>query len=229
MKIMMVEGRYKGEMDYSKMDFSSLPDKLGLVTTVQFVEFVDEFKELLEKNGKTVFVNKMRQIYEGQLLGCDQGAALKNKEEVDAYIYLGTGRFHPLGVAITTEKDVHCYDPLHGIQNMIKKEEGIRLNKKRKAALTAFFSADHIGIVVSTKPGQNQYKRAMKLKERLPEKNVYLFVADTLDFTQLENFPFIQCWVNTACNRIMDDIEKFPKPLLDLSDIEKLNVLTVKI
>ena len=62
----------------------------------------------------------------------------------------------------------------------------------------------------------------------MKEKNCYIFAFDTLDFSQIENFPFVECWVNTACNRILDDYGKFPKPLIDLADLEEKKVLAVK-
>ena len=55
-----------------------------------------------------------------------------------------------------------------------------------------------------------------------------IFAFDTLDFNQIENFPFVQCWVNTACSRILDDYEKFPKPLVDISDINQPETIQVK-
>ncbi|MBI2655381.1 diphthamide synthesis protein, partial [Candidatus Woesearchaeota archaeon] len=100
MKIIMVEGRYKGEIDLSNLDANVLPKKIGLATTVQFLDYVDGIKQFLQSKGKEIFVDKMRQKYEGQLLGCDQGAAVKIKEEVDAFLYVGTGVFHPLGISL---------------------------------------------------------------------------------------------------------------------------------
>ena len=38
MKIMMVEGRYNGEIDLSNLDASALPERIGLATTVQFLD-----------------------------------------------------------------------------------------------------------------------------------------------------------------------------------------------
>lgn len=226
---MMVEGRYTGQITFKGIRADELPKKLGLVSTVQFLNQIGEVKSYLEQQGKIVLVDKIRQKYETQLLGCDQGAAMSRKGEVDAFFYFGTGRFHPLGVAIAAEMDVYCYDPIEGIQSIIKKEEGIRLNKKRKAAYTSFLHAQKLGVLISIKPGQNHFKRAMELKKQLSGKEVYIFVSDTIDFSQLENFPFIECWVNTACNRIMDDMEKFPKPLVDLADIEKAELITIKV
>lgn len=222
MKIMMVEGRYKGKIDLSQLDIKLLPKIIGLATTVQFLDYVDDIKNHLEANGITVFVDRMRQKYDGQLLGCDQGGAEKIKDKVDAFLYVGTGVFHPLGIAINIDKEVFCYDPLHAIMSKIDRKHVERYNAKRKGAYLKFLESNEIGFLVSLKPGQNNFRKAVEWKQKLKGKNCYIFVFDTLDFGQIENFPFIECWVNTACSRILDDYGKFPRPLVDLSDIEKM-------
>ena len=219
MKIMMIEGRYKGKINLSGLDVSILPKNIGLVTTVQFLDFVDEIKKYLEINGKGIFIDKIKQKYEGQLLGCDIGGAEKIKDEVDAFLYIGTGKFHPLGIALNVDKEVFCYEPINAILSKIHKSEVEMYNKKRRSAYMKFLETEEIGILVSLKPGQNNFRKAVELKKQLKDKNCYIFVFDTLDFNQIENFPFIQCWVNTACNRILDDYEKFRKPLVDMNSI----------
>ncbi|MBI3027232.1 diphthamide synthesis protein [Candidatus Woesearchaeota archaeon] len=227
MKIMMVEARYKGKINLSNLDLNILPKTIGLATTVQFLDYVDEIRQYLEKHGKDVFIDKERQKYEGQLLGCDVGGAEKIKDNVDAFLYIGTGIFHPLGIALSIEKEVFCYDPISAVTSKIDAKEVENYNKKRKGAYLKFLEAEEIGILVSLKPGQNSFRKAVELKKQLKGKNCYVFAFDTLDFSQLENFPFIQCWVNTACNRILDDYAKFQKPLVDLSDIEKMELVTI--
>ena len=137
-------------------------------------------------------------------------------------MYIGTGIFHPLGIALNANKDVFCYDPLHAIMSKIDMNQVERYNAKRKGAYLRFLEAKEIGFLVSLKPGQNNFKKAIEWKNKLKDKNCYIFAFDTLDFNQIENFPFIECWANTACNRILDDYDKFAKPLVDLSDIEKI-------
>ena len=63
MKIMMIESRYKGKIDLSRLDCKKLPKRIGLATTVQFLDYVDEINQFLSKNGIEVFVDKMRQKY----------------------------------------------------------------------------------------------------------------------------------------------------------------------
>lgn len=220
MKIMVVEGRYRGTISLSNLDVHALPKNIGLVTTVQFIDFVGEIKQYLEDNGKTVFIGKSKQRYGGQLLGCDVSGAGKIKNNVDALLYIGTGAFHPLGAAIGTGKEIFCYDPINAAMSKISRAEIEKHHNKRKGAYMKFLEATEIGILVSLKPGQNNLKKAMELKKQLKGKNCHIFAFDTLDIGQVENFPFIQCWVNTACARMLDDYSKFPKPLVDLSDIE---------
>ncbi len=229
MKIMMIEGRYKGSINLSNLDVEALPKNIGLVTTVQFLDHMDEIIHYLSSRGKNMFMDKIRQKYPSQLLGCDFGAAEKVKDEIDAFLYIGTGVFHPLGIALNIDKNVFCYDPISAVLTKIDKSQVERYNKKRKAAYAKFLESSEIGILVSLKPGQNNFKKAVELKKQLKGKNCCIFVFDTLDFSQLENFPFIQCWVNTACNRILDDYEKFTKPLIDFSDLEKMELLAINI
>lgn len=218
MKIMMVEGRYKGKINLSNLDASALPKNIGLATTVQFLGFIDEIKQYLKGKGISVYADKIGQKYDAQLLGCDIGSAEKVKDEVDAFLYIGTGIFHPLGISLNIEKPVFCYEPISAVLTKIDRKAVEKYSKKRKAAYLKFLEATEIGILVSLKPGQNNFRKAAELKKRLKGKNCYIFAFDTLDFSQIENFPFIQCWVNTACSRMLDDYEKFPKPLVGLSD-----------
>ena len=40
---------------------------------------------------------------------------------------------------------------------------------------------------------------------KLKDKKSYIFIADTINESEFENFPFIECWVNTACPRFADE------------------------
>ena len=59
------------------------------------------------------------------------------------------------------------------------------------------------------------------MKEHLEKqgKKAYIFIDDTLKLNDLENYPFINAWVNTACPRIgTDDIMATNKPLINLRE-----------
>ena len=73
--------------------------------------------------------------------------------------------------------------------------------------------------MVSVKPGQCSYKKALEIKKKLEEKGkkCFIFAFDTLSANEMENFPFIEFWVNTACPRIADDPDK--KNVIDMSEL----------
>ncbi len=204
MKVMFAESRYKGKILLKGIN--KLPNKIGLVTTIQFIDFVESMKKEIEKTGKEVLVSKGKQKYKGQVLGCESSAALTL--DVDAYFYVGTGKFHPINIAMQTQKEVFTFNPLSRQFGKVDKKEITKIQNRKNGAMMKFLTSDSIGILVTTKPGQCDFEGAMKLKKQLEkkEKKVYVFIDNTIDFNSLENFPFIQAWVNTACPRIVEDI-----------------------
>lgn len=221
---MLVEGRYRGNIDLDKAIIVRLPKKIALVTTVQFLDAIPKLKRLLEESGKIVYTDKQRQAYDTQLLGCDSTAGEKLQDKVDAYLYIGTGLFHPIWLAVNVSKDIYLYDPFTKRFELMDRNIAKRYKQKREANIKKFYAAENIGILISMKSGQINFEKGMRLKKDLEKqgKNIYIFVFETLDFNQPENFPFIDCWVNTACPRIFDDNEKFSRPLVNMDDISKL-------
>jgi len=207
MKTLFIESKFKGKISLNKIKIDDLPKKLGLITTVQFADYLNKIKSYLEEHNKKVFLEKGNQKYKGQILGCDVTAAEKINHKIDAFLYIGDGRFHPLGLAYKTNKDVFCFNPLNNFFSKINKQEINNYKKTLKIKKIRFLSAENIGILVSTKPGQNKIKKAVEIKNKLKKKHkkCYIFCFDTLNPDELENFPFIEFWLNTACPRIQED------------------------
>jgi len=225
MKIDFIEGRYIGKFDLSKINVDDMPEKIGLTTTVQFINHMNKVIDYLESKGKKVFIKKAKQNYPGQLLGCDVTASKILERKVDAFLYIGTGRFHPIGVALATQKEVYYFNPISDVFGTLTDQDLERYKKRKKGMLMKFLAADDIGVIISTKPGQEFLNLALDIQNKFPDKNFYLFISNTLDFYQMENFPFIECWLNTACSRIMDDYEKLSKPIVNLEDVYNKNVM----
>ena len=175
-----------------------LPKKVGIVTTSQHKHKLKEIKQILEKHS-------IKSVIGGQILGCNAGNAKKIKNKVDAFLYVGSGRFHPIEVQLETGKKVVMANPMVNEAKVLEKEEVEKLKKQQKGALIKFLSSKEVGIIVSSKPGQNKLKKALELKKKIKNKNCYIFMADTINYDELQNFPFIECWVNTACPRFADD------------------------
>ncbi|OVE74549.1 hypothetical protein BVX95_02150 [archaeon D22] len=196
-----------------------LPKNIILFTTVQHIGQLENIKrQLSDFNVKTEKVPHTK--YEGQILGC---SIKKIDDSADAFLYIGDGEFHPKALVLKNEKPVIAYNPYtQKIREYHEKDIG-DLKKKQKAGLVKFHVSDNIGVLVTLKPGQNRLKRAQKLKEKFPDKNFYILVADTIDFGSLEDFNYIDCFVNTACPRIgYDDTIKIGKPVINLEELDEL-------
>jgi 2-(3-amino-3-carboxypropyl)histidine synthase len=129
-------------------------------------------------------------------------------------LFLGTGRFHPIGLAFAVDRPVWSLDPL---QNRLERpiDRGA-LIRKRQLTVARTRNALHWGILVSTFAGQNRMPSALALQERARAKGreAEILVFDRLDPRDLEGRA-LDAYVNTACPRIaLDDSELYPKPLL---------------
>ena len=213
MKTLFLESKYNGKIDFNNIEINKLPSRIGLITTVQFVDYLDSIKKYLNNKNKKIIIGKGKQKYKGQILGCDTSSAENIKNKVDAFLYIGTGHFHPLIVGVKTGKDVFMFNPLNNEFKKLENNEIEDYKKRKKGALLKFLNANNFGILVSTKPGQyygiERLNHLIKnqLNKKYKDKKFYIFMAETVDYRQLENFPFIEAWVNTACPRIEEDIK----------------------
>lgn len=223
MKTFFIEARAKLKVELPEKYIKELPEKIGIATTAQHMLELPKIKALLEKHGKKVYLIKgAHSKHEGQMLGCGF-LKLENADDVDAFLYIGTGLFHPQAFLLASGKDVFVLDPVNKQFYKLDKTDMEKLNKKRKGALLKFYSSDKIGVLISLKPGQTTVqawlKEIMKIEQKFPEKEFYYIVFDTLDFNELENFDFVQCYINTACPRLIDDFEKFTRPMVNIVDV----------
>jgi 2-(3-amino-3-carboxypropyl)histidine synthase len=213
MKTMFIHARMEGDvLPVIKKALPKLPKKVGLLTTIQFLHKLDEVKDFLESNGIKADIG-------GQILGCDVSAA--EKLDVDAFLYIGSGEFHPKALLLKFDKKIIQANPLTNEVSELDKSFVEKTLKRKKGMLVKFLSSKEIGVLVSLKPGQENYSEAKKLEKRFPDKNFYFFAVETLNFNDLENFPFIECWVNTMCVRLgIDDAAKAGIKMINLGDIE---------
>ena len=221
MKFFYVEAFYKGKVELPKELVGRLPKKVALFGAIQYVKSLEGIKQQLEKAGKEVLLIQTRHTrHKGQLLGCNID---EFKDDFDASLYVGDGLFHPKALLMRNQRPVWIYDPKSKEYRQLEQRELEKLKGLHKGALTRFLASTHIGVLISTKPGQQYLKKALELKKLYPEKKFYFLVFNTLEWNELENFPFIQMYINTACARIgFDDTNKLTKPVLNLEDALKL-------
>lgn len=193
MNIIHIHAKSTADVKLSEAALNALPARLGVITTIQHLHKLDEVISQLKEAVKG-----------GQVLGCNAYSARQIADKVDAFLFVGSGEFHPIAVALETGKKVFKWNPFTKQLSVVKNEEIDRYKKRRSAVLAKFLSADKIGILISVKHGQNKIEKALDLAGK-KDKEYHLFAFDTLNPSDLENFPFIECWVNTACPRIADE------------------------
>src|SRR5213594_1004272 len=211
-------------MDFVDAAEPMLPARVGLVTTTQYRHWLPKIRERLEAKGHVVRIGDpdRRVAYAGQLLGCDYHTATVIQADVDGYLYIGTGDFHPLGVAVLLpDKPIIIADPERGGARDLK-EVRDRIVRQRHAAIARAHDAQTFGIIVSKKIGQDRMDMALGLKA-LAEKHgrqASLFLMDLVAPDLLQGYR-VDAWVNTACPRIaIEDILQYKQPMLTPQEFE---------
>ncbi len=232
MQVMFLDAPYAGSVELVDDVITYLNEKgyktIGLYASVQFVNNLEKIRETLEKNNITVVTSKADRTHvKGQLLGCDNyHNSLNLEEEIDCYLYVGDGKFHPLALVYGQKdvekgsvKEIIVNDPIQKKMSLMGFGEIIGILKKYKSSLIKFLSSDVVGVMHTIKPGQEQFRPSLALEEKYLHKKFYHFIDNVVSFDQLENFNFIDVWVNTACPRVgFDDQEKFVKGVINLND-----------
>lgn len=200
--------------------------KIGVTTTAQHIDVIDSVCKILTDNGfEPVVGNGDKRIeFPGQILGCNFTAATKIKDKVDMFLHIGSGNFHPLGMMISTGKDVIVCDPY--TKKVTFKElsdfKDIVLKQRYGAISQAKFSKK-FGIIVSYKKGQNRIDEAFRLKKLIEEKDrdAYIISVDYVNPVNLETFRDVDCFVSTACPRIaIDDYLSYKTPIVTPIELE---------
>jgi 2-(3-amino-3-carboxypropyl)histidine synthase len=195
-----------------------VPEKIiGLVTTVQHAHLVPAMEAFLSSKGYEVRVGEGsgRTPLRGQVLGCSFAAAKSAGAPV--ILFVGTGVFHPIGIALATKARVVALDPLTGIAQEVSADTLLR---RRFAVIEKARNAKTIGILLSTKSGQARKALAERLAALSPGAVIVTMREVSPD--ELLNLGF-DCYVNTACPRLAyDDQIRFPKPVLSPEEFEIL-------
>ncbi len=206
---------------------AKLPEKVAVFTTIQLMSSLESIvKQILDSGRKAIVFKTGHTRHKGQILGCNVQTWDEYADEpFDAFVYVGDGLFHPKALLWKNEdKIVYAFNPFTDKQFVLDKKEMEFIKKKHVASLSKFYASKKIGVIVTTKPGQMMLKRALELKDEYPEKEFYFFLDNTYNFGSLEDFPFIEVWINTACPRIsFDDSIKISKPIINMEEVKKKN------
>lgn len=193
-------------------------EKIGLATSIQFVDAIEKVKQFLESRGKKVITHTALQ-HAGQILGCHLEAATKIEPDIDCFLCVSAGKFYGLGLVLETDKPMLCLDlerkEIYDLKDLKKKiQKLIAWNKSQ------FEDARTVAILVSWKRGQTRLPFELKKKLEARGKEVYIFAMDEITPEKLMGLK-IDAAVNLACPRIgIDDLERYKIPILNLEQID---------
>jgi 2-(3-amino-3-carboxypropyl)histidine synthase len=222
-KVIYIEARMRADVKEAVEKAAGLLSarRVGVVTTVQHLHRMDEIVDVLEKRGVEAMVRPggKRTRRPGQVLGCNYEAA--RNMDVEEYLFVGTGQFHPLGVALATGKRTVAADPVTGNVSVI---DTVPMLKRRYGAIARAIDAEKIAVLVSKKPGQKRMDLARKVADlgREHGKKMVLVYLDRVEPEVLINLG-ADAAVCTACPRIaLDDLAKYTVPVLTPPEFEVL-------
>jgi len=222
----------KSDLDVSKVVEKAISlikgKKIGLISTAQHAHKLDEIKKFLETKNFEVFIGKgdsrIRQA--GQILGCNFSSASSIAKDVDLFLFIGSGNFHPLGLMLATKKKVIACDPY---TNEVKEKELDDLKdmilRQRYGAIARAKNARVFGILIGTKSGQQRTEMTYKIKEKLnsKEKKSYIFTLDNFTPSIIQSFLGIDCFISTACPRLaIDDYMQYKVPIITPIELDIL-------
>jgi 2-(3-amino-3-carboxypropyl)histidine synthase len=204
----------------SSIDLLDGYKRIGIVTTAQHLHLLKEVSVFLEKNGKEILMEEGAGTIKGQVLGCNF-SAIKNLD-ADAFLYVGSGNFHALGIKLFTDKPVIVADPYLGDAREIE-EFADKILRIRYARIAKAMDAKKFGIIVSSKKGQSRLELAKTIKSMLEDsgREGFILLLDDVSPNILLPFMDLDAFVMTACPRIaIDDSIMYKKPLLTPQELE---------
>lgn len=193
---------------------------IALATTTQHLHLLEEISAFLKENGKNVIVNKGKSTRLGQVLGCNF-SSIKNVD-AEAFLFVGSGNFHPLGIKLFTGSPVIIADPYMGEARLID-DFADRILRIRFARITKARNAKKWGILVSSKEGQYRMNLARNIKKSLVNQGMdaVIIMMENISPDNLLAYMDIEAFVVTACPRIaIDDSQMYKKPLITPQELE---------
>ncbi|MCX8204285.1 MAG: diphthamide biosynthesis enzyme Dph2 [Candidatus Nezhaarchaeota archaeon] len=198
--------------------------RIGLCTTLQYVQMLKEAANVLESIGFEVYVARPAKpnLKPGQVIGCDYTSGKHLQSNVDCLLFIGGGVMHPLGLGLSTGLPVIAADPiakkLLDVEPYVKKTASIKLRD-----ITTASEAKKFGVLIGLKPGQYRPRLIEKVVRELnrAKKEVLLIACREVTPSLEANFPDVESFVVTSCPLLaFFEREGFRRPLLTPKELQ---------
>lgn len=227
--VIFIEWRSQNKVDLNRVSTEIISRngyrKIGLLASIQYMDLLGDMKDILEKRGFTVSVGDVdgRMAYPGQVLGCNFSAAHSVSQEVDCYVLISTGRFHAIGVQLSTEKEAFILD-LNSMVLESMKDSSDHFLRRRYARISGALDASRFCIAVNSKIGQRRESLARVIEGQVKDlgKESVIVVTDDVKPSDFENMR-CDAVIFTGCPRVsIDEQDKFTMPVLTPPEFQQM-------
>jgi len=219
--VFFVEARINSEIQIPPDSLLQLKDagyrKIGLLCSIQYIDLMNRLALMLPELGLVPVIGKQdaRMKYPGQVIGCNFSAAHSVAADVDCFLVVSTGKFHGIGVQLSTEKPVYILDM--NMKSLVPmQEETDQFVRKRYARISRALDARKFCVVVDTKIGQFRIKLANVILDQIRKLGLEGVLCYTND-VKPSDYENMRCdaVIFTGCPRVsIDDEQKFSMPIL---------------
>ncbi|MGB9724825.1 MAG: diphthamide biosynthesis enzyme Dph2 [Nitrososphaeria archaeon] len=189
---------------------------IGLCTIGPHLKRLDEVQNYLQKLGFSVYIgDSIPPLRRGQIFGCNYSTCKVIEQFVDVFLFIGSSRFHAIGLYNLIGKPVILLDPYTEEVYPIEKD-ALKVQKHLLFNFYKAIDAKNIGVIIGLKEGQYNISAALELYKELNNlgKNAYLIAMKEISNEKLNEFQNIDAFIETACPRVSEDF--FDKPILSL-------------
>lgn len=216
--VYFAEVRWDGDIrEHLRSIADDFEDRIGLLATIQYIGCLEQAKSVFSECGKktVVGIGDGRITYPGQVLGCNCSAAENIADDVDEFLFIGEGDFHPLAAAFGVKKKIRVLNPITGELRSID-EIKERIMRRRFGAIQSASDAGTFLVIVSPKAGQKREELADSVVSMITDagKKAYKVSIDEISPQSLMPYK-ADAYISTACPRIaIDDSARYAKPML---------------
>ncbi|KAM3160823.1 2-(3-amino-3-carboxypropyl)histidine synthase subunit 1 [Lachancea thermotolerans] len=191
--------------------------RIAAFGTIQFNPTIHSIKDKLLDSEKVIYIipPQIKPLSKGEVLGCTSQRL--DKEQIDAMVYIGDGRFHLESAMIhNPEIPAFRYDP-YSRKFTIEKYNQKQLVQVRTEALNVAKKGKTFGLILGALGRQGSMGTVNNLEKKLKDagKTVCKIILSEIFPQKLAMFDDIDVFVQVACPRLSIDWGyAFNKPLL---------------
>eukprot|EP00917_Polyrhabdina_sp_WS-2016_P024834 GHVP01053626.1.p1 GENE.GHVP01053626.1~~GHVP01053626.1.p1 ORF type:complete len:383 (-),score=56.07 GHVP01053626.1:1052-2200(-) len=188
-------------------------DKICLISTVQFLNSINEVNKRLTKKGYDITIPRSRPLSKGEILGCTSPIV----SDVSVAVYFGDGAFHATSFIIANPTlPLFCYSPYTETYEKVIYDCN-KMIENRKKDIKSIMKGNSIGIVLSMLGRQGRENLLDDVIEsiNIMECKKVIILLSLITESSLKKIDWVDGWVEIGCPRLaVDWSSHFDKPIV---------------